>query len=87
MFLTTDEIEELTGAKTKLTQRNVLTRNGIGFVLRADGEIRVTWDVVNACLVAKAARKEVKSREVRAAKTRNAPAFDSDSDQFIDLPF
>lgn len=74
MFLTTVEIEDLTGETTPVKQRHVLTRNGIGFVLRSDGAIRVTWAVVNACLVAKAAQSDVPNREVRADK---APNFDA----------
>lgn len=74
MFLTPSEIEELTGETTPVKQRNVLTRNGIGFVLRSDKTIRVTWAVVNACLVAKATQTDVPSREVRADK---APNFDA----------
>lgn len=75
MFLTQDELEDLTGAKTKVCQRNVLNNNGIGFVERSDGKIRVTWAVVNACLVAKAAQADVPNREVRADKAPNFGAL------------
>ena len=75
MFLTPSEIEELTGAKTQRVQRNVLRNNGTGFVERSDGKIRVTWAVVEACLVAKATQKEVKSKEVRADKAPNFGAL------------
>ena len=74
MFLTDEEIAELTGETTQTKQRNVLTRNGIGFVARSDGGIRVTWAVVNACMINKAA-KQVAPDDVRADKAPNFEAL------------
>ncbi len=46
-FLTTEEIEELTRAKTPGKQAEILDRNGIYYILRMDKTIITTWHHVN----------------------------------------
>ena len=46
-FLTSLELEELTGARLASKQAEVLRRHGIYFVERLDGKIRTTWHHVN----------------------------------------
>ena len=42
-FLTHEELLELTGTKQPSKQADVLTRNGIYFILRYDQLIKTTW--------------------------------------------
>lgn len=50
MFLTSEELVELTGHRTRKGQIAALTAQGIGFAVRRDGWPRTTWEAVNAAL-------------------------------------
>lgn len=46
-LLTDKEVEDITGAKQASKQAKVLSDNGIFYILRANGEVRVTWHHVH----------------------------------------
>lgn len=50
-FLSKQEIKELTGYTSSAKAIEVLTRQGIGFVTDVHGNIKTTWDAVNAVLI------------------------------------
>lgn len=47
MFLSAADLHDLTGYQQPKRQARVLDAHGIRYVLRADGQIRVTWEQVN----------------------------------------
>lgn len=50
-FLTKNDIKELTGYSNSSKAIEVLTRQGIGYVTDINGNIKTTWDAVNAALI------------------------------------
>ena len=46
-FLTDDELADATGAVQKNLQAEILTQNGIFYIVRRDGSIRTTWYHIN----------------------------------------
>lgn len=46
-LLTREEMEEITGARQWAKMAKNLSENGIYYILREDGEIRVTWHHVH----------------------------------------
>ncbi|MBL4574838.1 MAG: DUF4224 domain-containing protein [Opitutaceae bacterium] len=50
-FLTKHELKELTGYSSSSKAKEVLTRQGIGFVTDAQGRIKTTPEAVNAALI------------------------------------
>jgi len=50
-FLTKKDLKELTGYSSNNKAIQVLTRQGIGFVTDVNGNIRTTWEAVNAVLI------------------------------------
>ncbi len=52
-FLTKNEIKDLTGYTSSAKAIEVLTRQGIGFVTDINGNVKTTWDAVNAVLINK----------------------------------
>jgi len=58
MFLTGDEIEQLTGKKRPGAQQKALNQMGVPFKTRADGHTLVLSSVVNQLLGASSKQKE-----------------------------
>lgn len=50
-FLTKQDIKVLTGYSNNAKAIEILTRQGIGFVTDVHGNIKTTWDAVNAALI------------------------------------
>lgn len=46
-FLNSDELEDATGARQPKVQAEVLDENGVYYIVRRDGKIRVTWHHIN----------------------------------------
>ncbi len=50
-FLSKNDLKELTGYSSNNKAIQVLTRQGIGFVTDVNGNIKTTWEAVNAVLI------------------------------------
>lgn len=50
-LLESKDLERLTGYKSNVKIASTLTRQGIGFVSDKDGNIKTTWQAVNAVLI------------------------------------
>jgi len=50
-FLTKNDLKELTGYSSNNKAIEVLVRQGIGFVTDVNGNIKTTWEAVNAALI------------------------------------
>lgn len=50
-FLSKQDLKELTGYSNNAKAIEMLTRQGIGFVTDVHGNIKTTWEAVNAALI------------------------------------
>lgn len=67
MFLTSDDIEELTGYKNHAKQISWLARNGIKFLISQDGTPRVLLSHIN----------EIMTNNSKPTRRRAEPNFDA----------
>ena len=68
LFLSGDDVRQLTGCRQKAAQRRWLTRNGIPFFVRADGAPSVVQDSLRAIIARPSARPRASGFDLAALK-------------------
>lgn len=56
--LTKEELKDFTGSPRVSTQKEILGKNGIRFIVNAKGEVKTTWQAVNSVLVSESRKEE-----------------------------